>query len=368
MSLLPRPQIQSLVVGVHGGVDYQELERLGLRPEDVLDFSVNSNPFGPPPGVREVMSRSVIDRYPDPEATALCRSLASEHGIDVTNILITNGSVEAIWCACLAYLEPGDSVLVCGPTFGEYEIASRIAGAEIIDLIASEKDGFQPDVGLILQIVARHRPRMVFLCNPNNPTGVYLSREEIGAILSACDGGLLMLDEAYVDFVRDHWSSIDLIDRGNLLILRSMTKDFTLAGLRLGYSLAHPGIISALRRVKPPWSVNAAAQEAGLAALNQHGFLESCLESIRRARDYLAAEFRRQGFPVVDSRANFFIAKVGDARRFRAELLSKGCMVRDCTSFGLPEYVRVSPRRMEECERLVREVRSLRIKDQSVKF
>ncbi|MDO8670156.1 MAG: histidinol-phosphate transaminase [Dehalococcoidia bacterium] len=353
MSLLPRPQIQLLAVGVHGGVNFEELERLGLRPEDVLDFSVNANPFGPPPGVREAVARSVIDRYPDPEATALRRRLAAEYGLDVDNILVTNGSVEAIWSACLAYVGPGDCVLVCSPTFGEYEIAARIAGADVMKLNASEEDGFQPDLGRIVQMMASCRPKIVFLCNPNNPTGAYLAKEEIEAILSANVSGLLVLDEAYAGFVRGHWSSIDLIERGNLLVLHSMTKDFTLAGLRLGYALAHAGIIAPLRRVKAPWSVNAPALEAGLAALSQRQFLDNCLERIWEARDYLAQEFRRHGFPVVESRANFFIARVGDARRFRSELLTRGYMVRDCASFGLPEYVRVSPRGMAECQRLV---------------
>ncbi|MBI2865173.1 MAG: histidinol-phosphate aminotransferase family protein [Chloroflexi bacterium] len=353
-----RPHIQSLTIGVHGGIDFGEIERLGLRPEEVLDFSVNANPWGPPPGVRETISRVAIDRYPDPEAKALRRRLASVHEVDVTSILVTNGSVEAIWCACLAFAGPGDCVLICGPTFGEYEVAARMIGAEVVRLRAKEEDGFQPDVSRILLTISQRRPRMVFLCNPNNPTGVYLSRDEVEAILDLlCQhDGALVLDEAYVDFVRDRWSPVDMISGGHLLILRSLTKNFALAGLRLGYVLAEAELVSHLRRVKPPWSVNAVALEAGLAALSQAGFVEGCLESIWRARDYLAGAFRRQGFSVVDSSANFFIARVGDARGFRAGLLEKGCLVRDCTSFGLPKCVRVSPRRMNDCERLVQEL------------
>lgn len=359
MSLTSKPYIQALAAGVHGGIDYGELERLGLKPEEIVDFSVNANPFGPPQVVREALANAAIDRYPDSEAMDLRRRLASRHGVGVENILVANGSVEVIWAACLAYLGPGDCALLCGPTFGEYEVASRLCGAGALRLDAEAGDGFRPPVARILSALAEHRPKVVFVCNPNNPTGAYLSRAEVEGILVAAADSLVVLDEAYVDFVSGRWSSIDLLRHDNLLVLRSMTKDFAIAGLRLGYGLAPPEIIRCIKKARPPWSVNAVAQAAGIAALGAEGFLERSVALIAQARDYLTREFRRLGFPVIDSRANFFLARVGDGKRFRAALLSKGLLVRDCASFGLPAYVRIAPRRLEECQRLVEEVERL---------
>ena len=133
MSLLPRPEVQSLTPSTHGGINYAELEELGIAPEEILDFSANLNPFGPPPAVMESLSRADIAQYPDSEATRLRRSLAEALGLETGNILVGSGSTELIRLAALAYFSPGDRVRIITPTFGEYEIACRIAGASIIE-------------------------------------------------------------------------------------------------------------------------------------------------------------------------------------------------------------------------------------------
>ncbi|MDP2951686.1 MAG: aminotransferase class I/II-fold pyridoxal phosphate-dependent enzyme, partial [Chloroflexota bacterium] len=173
MSFSPRPEVTSLPEGVHGVVGEAELEALGLRADQVVDFSVNTNPFGPSPLVQEAISRVDLARYPDPEARALVRALAEKLGLPPAQVMVGNGSLEVLWLLALACLRPGDKALILGPTFGEYERASRLHGAQVLWLRANEKD-FQLDLGAAGELLRRERPRLTFLCQPNNPTGLYL--------------------------------------------------------------------------------------------------------------------------------------------------------------------------------------------------
>jgi len=167
------------------------------------------------------------------------------------------------------------------------------------------------------------------------------------------------------------WPSGPLVERGpglspvegNVVLLRSMTKDHALAGLRLGYALASPEVVTTLKKVQPSWSVNAAAQAAGLAALSDADHLRETLPKIAEAKAYLEEELTCLGLRVVPSTANFLLVEVGDGRTLRRRLLSHGLMVRDCTSFGLPEYVRIAARQMEECRQLIETLRQLVIRE-----
>ena len=360
MSLRPRPEVENLEASFHGGLNQAELEAIGLKPETVLDFSVCSNPFLPPPGVSRVLDTIAVNRYPDSETTELRQCLSEKLGIAPGNIIAGSGTVELIRLIALTYFGHGDCVLVLEPTFGEYRVACQIAGAEIIDYRAGEEVHFKPGIEEIVDLVKQHHPRGVFICNPNNPTGQYLTRGEIESVLDACEDGLLILDEAYVSFAEGNWSSLDLIYRGNTVIVRSMTKDYALAGLRLGYAVGSEDIISALRRVRPPWNVNAVAQKAGIIALNDRDYLERCNADIRQAKQFLVDELHRLGFTLIPSKANFFLVKVNSAPDFRTALLRHGMVVRDCTSFGLPGYVRIAPRTMPECKKLITTIEALK--------
>ena len=360
MSLLPRPEVQSLIPSTHGGLNYAELEELGITPEEVLDFSANLNPFGPPPAVVESLSQADIAQYPDSEATRLRRALAEALGLSTSNILVGNGSTELIRLAALAYFSPGDRVLIITPTFSEYEIACRIAGASIVEQRLLPEKGFQLEVNETNELIQRHRPRGIFITNPNNPTGRYLSRADLEKILDSSRESLLILDEAYLTFVDNPWSSLDMVERGNLLVLRSMTKDYALAGLRLGYGVARENIIDALSRVRPPWNVNAVAQQAGIIALNEEGYVKQCQAKIKEAKEYLVAELSQLNLPPMSSEASFFLVKVDNSSEFRRRLLEQKMLVRDCTSFGLPGYVRIAPRTLPECQRLIEAVKRIR--------
>ncbi len=342
----------------HGGIDYGELEALGIAPEEVLDFSANLNPFGPPPGIKKAMGKADITGYPDSRATRLRRLLADKLGVSEENIIVGSGSVELIRLAALAYFGRGDLVLIIEPTFGEYEVACQISGASIIKQRRAPKS-FQLDIAETTELIQQHRPKGIFIDNPNNPTGQYLSLEEFERLLDAGKNSLVVLDEAYITFVDDVWSSLNMFKGNNLLILRSMTKDYALAGLRLGYGVGGKEIISTLSRICPPWNVNAIAQQAGIVAVAAEGYLRQCQIKLKPAKSYLVAELSRLGLPPVPSAANFLLVEVGNAPKFRQELLQRRFLVRDCTSFGLPSYVRISPRTLTECRRLVRAIEEM---------
>jgi histidinol-phosphate aminotransferase len=363
MPIRPRSEIEKLTPAVHGGPDYAELAALSLSPDQVIDFSASANPYGPSPQVRAALAGVPLDRYPDAQAIALRKRLAQVHGLAPDHIIVGNGTAELIWLLGMAYLQRGDPVVIIGPTFGEYRAAAELMGADVAEYRAPAAADFQPDVAAIEAFIERQQPRLTFLCNPNNPSGVYLAREVVEVLVAACGKGSLVVDEAYRAFVAEPWSSEPLVERDNVVLLRSMTKDHALAGLRLGYALAPPEVVTTLKKVQPSWSVNAAAQAAGLAALRDEGYLRETLPKVVEAKTYLVEELTRLGLRVVPSAANFLLVEVGDGRSLRRKLLSHGLLVRDCTSFGLPEYVRIAARRMEECRRLIKTLHQLLIRD-----
>jgi L-threonine-O-3-phosphate decarboxylase len=356
MPVEPRPEVASIPLVPHGGRGAEEPAACGPPSGDVLDFSVNTSPLGPPPSVAEALRSLDVARYPDPTALALRTALAERLGLDAAQLVVGNGSSELIWLLALAYARPAPAtVLIVAPTFGEYERACRLLGATVTHEVATPERQFRPDVAGLAARIRRERPRLVWLCNPNNPTGHYAGRPAVGALLEACvsAGALLVVDEAYLAFVDRPDSLLDLLPSGHLFLLRSLTKDYALAGLRLGFGAGTREMADALRRVQPPWSVNAAAQAAGIAALADHASLERMRREVQAARAALVAGLERLGFAVTPPAANFVLVEVGDAAAMRRSLLARGYLVRDCASFGLPRHIRIAVRRRAECARLL---------------
>ncbi len=362
MPLRPRPEIEKLAPALHGGLNEAELKAMGLSPEEILDFSVCSNPYISPPELGKIIGNIAISRLPDSEATEFREYLAAKLGVSPANIIAGNGSVELIRLIALAYFGRGDTVLILEPTFGEYRVACQITGASVIGQWAGEAADFSHNIKETVDLIKRTRPKGIFICNPNNPTGRYLSREEIKVVLDANPDSLLILDEAYVAFVEKSWPSLDLINRGNLVVVRSMTKDYSIAGLRLGYAIANREIIEMLRRASQPWNVNAVAQKAGIVVLNDSESLKRSQQEIRKAAKFLVREFCRLGFNPRPSETHFFLVKVPNVKEFRTALLRQGLLVRDCASFGLPEYVRIAARTLPECEKLITVIETMKKK------
>ena len=351
---------------VHGGVKPSQLRALGLRPEDVLDFSASVSPIGPPDGVWDAIRQVDLGAYPDPACLELRESLSQTlppfqgKPMPLERILVGNGSTEIIHLLARVYLsdlgsdrEP--SVFQLTPTYGEYTGACRQAGAVVSSFEATSNPSFCWDIVKAAQRIIQERPRLVFVCNPNNPTGVYLGLEEIEpmAEAAAACGALLVIDEAYLSFVNDSWDSMGLPALDNVVLLRSMTKDYALTGLRLGYAIASENVIANLQAFQPDWSVNGLAQAAGLAALADTEYLPRARQAVDQAKSLLSDRLDRLSLTVHPSAANFLLVNVGDASVWHDKLMRLGLFVRDCTSFGLPEHIRIGIRSMADCQRLI---------------
>ncbi len=309
-------------------------EHGGKRPgSDLLDFS-----------------SSTRDSYPDSKSLQFRSVIAKKYSLNINNIIAGNGSSELIRLIALAFLEKGDKVLVLNPTFGEYGVAAKIMGAQVL----KPRLNFKTKVDAFCKLIKKTRPKMVFLCNPNNPTGEYLDKKSVVKIINTRKKCLFVLDEAYIDFVKNPWSSLGLIKKGNVIIVRSLTKAHGLASLRIGYAVSSPSIISTLQKVRPPWNVNSYAQKAAVSALKNDNDVFKFVSGVIRGKEYLQREFKKFGFCVIPSQTSFFLVEVGNAKSFKEKLLQYKILVRDCGSFGLPNFVRINAQGFKECKRLVR--------------
>jgi histidinol-phosphate aminotransferase len=293
-----------------------------------------------------------LDRYPDPDSTELIDALSQHLSIPAELIVAGNGATELIHASARAWGGPDRPVGHCPPTFGEYAAAGLSVGAPILALEQPSSDQ---------SVESFSQASLVFLCHPNNPTGELLSHDNLARILEATAPGVVVVDEAYIQFVAGNPTALPLLERHpNLLIIRSMTKDYGLTALRLGYAMGHPDLSSALRRQLPPWSVNGLAQAAGVAALRDQHHLDVTLDKVQSAKVALVRALERQGWALQVSEANFLLINVGRARDVRARLAPRGLLVRDCQSFGLPTYIRVAVRRPAENRKLVAALNELR--------
>jgi histidinol-phosphate aminotransferase len=349
--MLVRQHVRALRPVVHGSVSAAELAQFGLSPDQVLDFSVNTNPLGPAPVVKRAVQSTDWTRYPGDDEAPLRQALAYRAGVASEQVALGNGSAELLWLIALTALREGDPVTVVGPTFGEYARAALTLGAHVREVLSLE-----------------HVPsaRMVFVCNPNNPTGTFHGRAEIEQLLAGQPDRVVVLDEAYASFADNRWRAEPLLDQyPNLVILRSLTKDHALPGVRLGYALAAPELAAALEAVRPPWSVNAGALRAGLAMFepDAEAHVAAGRATVTESRRLLTRGLTELGFRVSPSMANFVLVEVGDGAAFRRVLLPHGIVVRDCASFGLPAHVRIACRLPEHCQTLLDLVQRLRHDD-----
>ncbi|MFA5079810.1 MAG: histidinol-phosphate transaminase, partial [Dehalococcoidia bacterium] len=261
MALRADPRVDRLPPIEHGGAGYA-----GLKTGGLLDFSTCCNPYGPPREIYRALRSLNISDYPDPHSGELVAALAANLGTSPQKIIAGSGSTEIIRLAALAYLAAGDKVVIPSPTYSEYALAAGIAGCTVLKYKLQESRGFRLSLDDLASFAQNHGPKAVFICNPNNPTGQLLSNRELRRLIRLLPDTLVIVDEAYMAFTQGPGNRPDLTDERNVLIVRSMTKDFALAGLRLGYGLASPAVIDSLKKVRPPWNVSAPAQRAGIAA------------------------------------------------------------------------------------------------------
>jgi histidinol-phosphate aminotransferase len=344
---------------VHGSITPAELRELCLDINDVIDFSSNINPIGMSAYLKAAMANVDVSRYPDPDCLELRETLAKDTGLDISSILIGNGSTELIHLITRVFLGGNSAAVILSPTYGEYEMACRLTGIEPVFIKAEEVHGFRWSIPSACKQIKAIAPRIVFLCNPNNPTGVLLKSSDVVKIAASAAPGLLIIDEAYMPFAYDPWDAATLLGSGNIAVMRSMTKDYALAGIRLGYIIAAHDIIERLKCYQPFWSVNAIAQAVGLAAVNDNDHIAKARKTVAEAKAYLLKSIEDIGIDVVPSSTNFLLIKAGNAKSMRQALLKQGICVRDCTSFGLPQYIRISMQPLPACRRFVESLRAV---------
>jgi threonine-phosphate decarboxylase len=343
----------------HGGNVFAVARSLGVRPEEILDFSASINPLGMAPGMKEALSSSfeLLKHYPDSEAVELSLALAAFHGLEPATVCVANGSTELIYL--LPRLIMGRRALIVAPAFSEYAKALEREGWEIAYLALAADNGFALSLQSLEARLAEGIDAL-FLCNPGNPTGALLPPATIEKVRALCcaTGTFLVLDEAFMDFCEEE-SAKHLIDKGGGVVLRSLTKFFAIPGLRLGYALGSPEVIAGLAALRQPWSVNTPAQLAGLAALADNDYRQRTRQLVAAERDFLAEGLAAiNGLIPYPAAANYLLVEITrgpSAVELRRSLLGRGILIRDCATFyGLDgRFFRVAVRRREENVRLL---------------
>jgi histidinol-phosphate aminotransferase len=327
------------------GKSKKEVER-ELNLKDTVKMASNENPHGASPAARQAITRTLdqVHLYPDPTSYELRLKLAALHGIDAGQVTVGNGADGVIYNLGMAVIEQGDELLIPRITFPVYETITRIMRGRPV---FTRMDGLRIDLrDLAARITSR--TKAVFLCNPNNPTGDILPRRELGEFLESVPPRVLViLDEAYIDFAEPEArpDSLALFRQGmeNLVILRTLSKVYGLAGLRLGYGIAGSSLVRLIARVKPPFDVSLVAENAGLAALEDREFVESTVRDAAAEKRYFYRELEALKMSCVPSHTNFILIDTGrDAAVLSRRLLERGLIVRPAAGYGLPACIRVT--------------------------
>jgi histidinol-phosphate aminotransferase len=327
------------------GKPISELAReLGLAEPDIIKLASNENPLGPSPRGLAAAREALYDitLYPDGAGFALKSKLCGKLGVSPGQIVLGNGSNDVLDMAARAFLSPGTSAVYSRHAFAVYPIATLTVGAAGIETPALH---YGHDLLAMLAAI-REDTRVVWIANPNNPTGTFLPWAEIEAFLNEVPAQVLVvLDEAYGEYLppEDRFDTVRWLARfPNLLISRTFSKAYGLAGLRVGYGLGDPAVIDLLNRVRHPFNVNLPALAAAEAALDDTDFLARSYALNTAGMAQLAQGLSILGLEHVPSKGNFLLAKVGDAARVNSELLKRGVIVRPVANYGLPEFLRVS--------------------------
>ena len=343
------------------GKPIEELEReLGIR--DSIKLASNENPLGPSPKALAAIAAALADlnRYPDGSAFYLKRRLAARLGVASEELIVGNGSNEIIELVVRTFLRPGDEAVMADQAFVVYRLIVQAAGgtARAVPL-----RHFTHDLDAIADAITP-RTRLAFLANPNNPTGTIFRRAAWEAFLGRVPAHVVVVaDDAYAEYVDDPEYPDTIRSRGDgsvaVVTLRTFSKLYGLAGLRIGYGVASPPVIDALARVRQPFNVNSLALVGALAALDDDEHVRRTLATNREGMAYLVAAFRRLGLEHVPSAANFVLVRVAGAGRAYQALLRRGVIVRPMDAYGFPEHLRVTVGTPAENERFVDALRAV---------
>lgn len=339
------------------GKPIDEVKReLGL--DQVVKLASNENPLGPSPKAVEAVKAAAhsMHLYPDAAGFALKSALAERHKVSVSNVLLGNGSDELIALLGMVLLQPGDSMVVADPTFVRYAASAELAGCEVVRVPLDE--AMQHDIHRMVEALSP-TTRLVYVANPHNPTGTVVSAAAIDRLVEALPtGATLVLDEAYYEYtdgVTDRVDSLSYVRRGlPVVALRTFSKAYGLAGIRVGYGFASEDLVDAVNRAREPFDVNALAQAAAIAALGDDAYLAESVAWNREGIGRIARAVEALGYKTVTSHANFVLVKVDRAgTEVFQQMLKHGVIVRAGEPLGLPGTIRVSVGTAEEIDRFV---------------
>jgi threonine-phosphate decarboxylase len=317
---------QHLRKAEHGGRGAGEVFA-NQRP--FLDFSVNLNPCAPVLDYH--LPKERIIRYPDDDYSELKDVIARHHGRKPEEICVGNGSVEVIRTLCHTYIKPGTTAMIPAHTFSEYALSAKLAGADITHTMGAQAD-------------------ITFFCNPDNPSGILTPRTEIIEKLNRISkyGGIFCVDEAFIDLA-DPAQQVSDIVHPSLFVLRSLTKSFSMAGVRFGYGIGDASLIAAMEVMRPPWSVNAFAESMAIQAFQRYTELDDARTYISKERERICRRGRELGLTPTPASANFVMFKTGcNASSLTNKMRQLGVLIRDCSSFGLASNIRVAVMKREE--------------------
>ncbi len=359
-SSLAKPLVRSFPTYEPGRPIEDVARDLGLDPSGIIKLASNENAFGPSPLAVEA-AKSAIEQgqlYPDGGCYALRERLAREHGLEPGQFVIGNGSNEVIELLGHVFLGPGNEVVMGVPDFIVYRLVTLLFGARPVEVPLAN---FRNDLKALARAVTP-RTRLVFVSTPNNPTGTAIGEEELLAFLRSLPPAVICaVDEAYTHYAEKPPDIRPLISEGrNVIGLRTFSKIYGLASLRVGYGYASREMASLLDRVRQPFNVNAIAQAAAVAALDDKEFTRMCARETRKGLRRLEAGFGELGLEFVPSQANFVLVRVGDGARVFDALQRRGVIVRPLKTYDLPEWIRVTAGTAEQNERLLRELAAVR--------
>lgn len=335
-------------------------QQLGFPPEQLVKLDANENPYGPLPAVSEALKNIPYAHiYPDPESRLLRQALSDYHDIPADNILTGAGADELIDLLMRLFLNEGDAIFNCPPTFGMYAFDAAIQGAWVINI--PRNSDFSLDIEAIEKAVNQYRPKMLFLTSPNNPDGSLLPAESIQTLLSL--PVIIVLDEAYIEFATPGMSAAEMVlERPNLIVLRTFSKWAGLAGLRVGYGFFPSVLMPHLWKMKQPYNVSVAASTAAIVSLQHASELEANSRKIIAERERLFQALT--AIPWLNlhpSQANFILCRVLDrpARQVRQQLAQKGILIRYFKKPGVEDCIRISVGRPQDTNFLLHELENL---------
>jgi histidinol-phosphate aminotransferase len=344
MSFALNPQLAGLPVYQPGRPIEEVARELGLPVAHFVKLASNENPLGPSPRALKAIARTLphLNLYPDGNGFYLKQELARRHHLPIERLALGNGSNDLLELLGHALLQPGDEVVVSQFCFAVYPIVTNLFGAKLVTVPARN---FGHDLPAMQQAVTG-RTKLLFVANPNNPTGTLASKAAVLRLIRETPAHVvIVLDEAYIDFLEQPQDLIPLVrkdDRPNLILLRTFSKIYGLAGLRLGYAMGNPTLIAALEKVRQPFNTNMLAQVAALAALDDTPHLRKTRENNLAGLKTLAQGFARLGLRHVPSAANFVLVQVNDGKRVFESMQKAGVIVRPMGVYALPEWIRIT--------------------------